>query len=115
MSSWDCYSCGLRNNCTRKTCQACFARGSFQDINAQSPKQNYINDYQNWTSTQVIDWIVTAENGKFKQYQSALTYSFVEEDIDGTCLDDIDQTDIKTWGIKEQDQKGILGIIHTLI
>eukprot|EP00483_Globobulimina_turgida_P010469 UN10490 len=128
MSGWDCNSCALRNNYTRISYSyhtrlpinvIALLQGQIiiTKLNFNLNKNTIKNciDYQNWTSTQVIDWIVTAEKGKFKEYQSALKYSFAEEDIDGSCLDDIDQTDVEMWGIKQQDQKGIFGVIQSLL
>eukprot|EP01084_Bolivina_argentea_P268764 456597_1 len=74
------------------------------------------NEYQNWSTEQVVYWIISLDNGSYKQYGNILTKSLSEENIDGECLSEIDSVDIKIWGIKDyRHRKAIYNHIKLLI
>jgi len=75
-----------------------------------------MNDYQHWEAKQIISWIMSLENGRFKQYEQTLTESFKEEGIDGSCLKEIDRGDIKGWGVALfNDKKDLAKYIQNLV
>eukprot|EP01084_Bolivina_argentea_P221136 374620_1 len=74
-----------------------------------------INNYKQWNSTQFIAWIISVEDCIYKQYAQILITSLTEENVNGTCLNDVDMSDIKRWGIKDfKYSKGLLKHIEML-
>ena len=58
-----------------------------------------VNNYETWTNVDVIHWIITLDNGVYKQYENLLNKALNEENIDAACLGQIDGSDIKLWVI----------------
>ena len=59
----------------------------------------FIQQYTEWTSSDVVKWILSLNNGLFIQYNDILNETLTEEDISGDDLMNIEKADIKRWGI----------------
>ena len=57
-------------------------------------------DYLDWNHEDIINWIMSIENDRFRKYEYVLKQSFSEEELKGPHLVDVDKTDIHRWGIK---------------
>eukprot|EP01084_Bolivina_argentea_P267396 453884_1 len=58
-----------------------------------------LSKYEEWNGLQVIDWIMSLENNRFKQYEEILKIKFIQQDFDGSCIKDVEKSDISEWGI----------------
>ena len=52
------------------------------------------SNYQKWEINDIIFWIMSLENGRFKKYVKQLKNAFTENDIKGGDLPDITRTDL---------------------
>ena len=66
------------------------------------------NNYQNWSSKQFAHWICSLNNGELKQYKNEIIKTFINDEIDGSCIDDIDAADIKLWNIGNFKQRKLI-------
>ncbi len=48
---------------------------------------------------------MTSWFGSFVKYQQLLEDCFAQQDVDGSCLDDVLKSDIHNWGIKKFKDK----------
>eukprot|EP01084_Bolivina_argentea_P264405 447872_1 len=55
--------------------------------------------YHEWNTEQLIHWILSVDNGFFQMYEQTIRTSLTQEQVDGSCLNNIDILDIKRWGI----------------
>ena len=55
------------------------------------------NEYEKWTRDELLFWILSLENGLFYQYESVLRKLFIDENIDGSCLNDMEPYDVQHW------------------
>merc|ERR1712083_530267 len=79
-------------------------------------KVNDPSSYLKWNWENVLMWILSLENGRFKSYESVLQHSLSEEDFGGKYLGDVDTADIKGWGIKSfADKKDLVKHIENLV
>ena len=68
-------------------------------------------NYRQWNWEEIATWIVNLDDGAYKKYEENLRIALNEENIDGGCFQDIDGSDIKSWGIVDfRHKKAILGI-----
>ena len=65
-------------------------------------------DFEQWTFIQVVEWITNLDNGRFAAYKDVLLASMEEEEIVGRNLYEVNELDIKSWGIKKFDDKKTL-------
>lgn len=74
------------------------------------------DNYREWKSDEIVFWIASLENGRFKKYEYKIRSVLNEENIDGSCLDELEASDIKTWGIVDfKDRKAMFRHIKSLI
>eukprot|EP01083_Nonionella_stella_P242907 846912_1 len=57
-------------------------------------------DYLQWSESQVVDWIISIEDGKYAVYEENLRLLFASESVNGMALSQISKPDLKDWGIK---------------
>ena len=60
-----------------------------------------INNYKQWNWEQILAWIISIEDGRFKKYEMELQKVLMEEEPSGEDLDNVNEIDIKRWGIKK--------------
>eukprot|EP01084_Bolivina_argentea_P186118 320862_1 len=71
--------------------------------------------YRQWSTEQIISWIMSLENGRFKQYENSLRTKLTAEQIKGQDLDDVNGLVIKQWGVKDaKDKKVLLSYVESL-
>ena len=75
-----------------------------------------VNDYERWNHQDIVCWIMSLENGRFKKYEQMLIKSLEEEEMNGTYLSRVDVADVKSWGIKNfDDKKDLIQYIQKLV
>lgn len=75
-----------------------------------------INDYLNWNAEEIVIWIMSVENGRFKKYEQTLLSSLKDKGIKGSYLSNINQIDINEWGIKNLlEKKKLMKCIQELV
>ena len=58
-------------------------------------------NYLDWNHEDILEWILSLDNGIFVQYQSELTRVLKEENVSGDDLSIVDMDDLKRWGVKQ--------------
>ena len=72
-------------------------------------KENIKNKhYTEWTSDELIDFIINLEDGKFKCYQEILRINLNDEDVDGESIKFVEKKEWKEWGIKDYKHRTII-------
>eukprot|EP01083_Nonionella_stella_P264330 896872_1 len=57
-------------------------------------------NYLQWSESEVVDWIISLEEGKYAAYEEHLRLVFASESVNGVALSEISKSDLKDWGIK---------------
>ena len=72
--------------------------------------------YRNWNHHDLLRWIVSLENGRFMKYAQKLRSAFNEEEPSGKYLGEVNEQDIRRWGInKFMDIKDLKQYIDDLV
>ena len=72
--------------------------------------------YKSWDHENILFWIMSLDDGKFKSYEQKLRQNLAEEEVEGNQLNEVNETDIKGWGItKFGDKKCLLRHIQSLV
>eukprot|EP01083_Nonionella_stella_P219618 786512_1 len=58
-----------------------------------------IIQYKNWSSKDVIEYIICINPSKFEKYRNLLDTTLVKNNFTGAHIDDLDLTDLKEYGI----------------
>eukprot|EP01083_Nonionella_stella_P311612 1111666_1 len=88
----------------------------------QMQQQNSLNDggykekhYTQWTTNDVLRWLMQLDNGSFAPYQQTLARALNNEQIDGNDLFDLDKNDLHRLGIQTfKLKKSLLAHIQSL-
>ena len=67
-----------------------------------------INNYKDWDSDDVINWILSIEDGAFIKYEEKIKQEVIEGEIEGGDLITMDMDDIKRLGITKFAHKKLL-------
>ena len=59
-----------------------------------------VDKYEEWSMDEIIHWILSIEPVIFRQYEGSLRKMLADEDVNGECLEAVDVSDIKRWGIR---------------
>ena len=71
--------------------------------------------HETWDYENIIYWIMSLEDGRFSKYKEVLKKAFVEEELKGSDLGQVDINDVKNWGIKPfGDKKALFNHIQSL-
>eukprot|EP01083_Nonionella_stella_P039678 107907_1 len=65
-------------------------------------------NYMNWKYEDIVMWIMSLSNNRFNKYHDQLLQSLKEEGIQGVHLDEVNEVDIKGWGVKNFEDKKFL-------
>jgi len=77
--------------------------------------KNGINNYSGWSSQEFIDWIINLDKHRLDKYKNTLLQTFEEQNVNGTVINDLDQSDFNDLGIKDiSDRKFIFNNIVKL-
>ena len=75
-----------------------------------------VNKFEEWEWDQILAWIMSCDDGRFKRYEIILAKNLKEEEISGVDLKDVDGADVKRWGItKFSDIKILCNHIKQLV
>lgn len=75
---------------------------------------NY-KQYLQWTHTEILQWIMTLNEGIFRVYHDRLEQLLRMNVVTGVDLDNVELHDIESWGIRDiQNQQILLNHIHRL-
>ena len=75
-----------------------------------------ITQFESWKHEQIIAWIMSLEDGRFKKYNDILSKCLSEEDVKGVDLKSVDVIDIRGWGVVNfSDRKALFGNIKSLV
>eukprot|EP01083_Nonionella_stella_P302521 1043348_1 len=70
-----------------------------EDLEANKNRLDPAN-YLQWSESEVVDWIISLEEGKYAAYEEHLRLVFASESVNGVALSEISKSDLKDWGIK---------------
>merc|ERR1712228_334622 len=62
-------------------------------------------DFVEWEWHDIMEWIISLNNGKYKKYQNVLTEKLMEEEVKGQHLCYIDKNDLHRFGISSFSDK----------
>ena len=62
-------------------------------------------EYNHWNCKDVLEWIITLDNGAFKQYHDILKESLTKRNVKGSNLKYVEKSDIKAWGIDDIEHR----------
>ena len=72
-------------------------------------------NYQLWSTSEVISWIINLDEDRYTKYKKELITSMNNERFDGTCLDELEIDDLHRLGITGfKDKKEIFNAIQQL-
>ena len=72
--------------------------------------------YMEWNHGQISSRMISLENGRLQKYGEAIKRNLEDEEVDGSTLADINETDLKRWGIKKfSDIKYLLKEVQRLV
>ena len=78
------------------------------DTNVIMSAHGQQQDYSEWTHLDILNWILSVEDGLFVPYMDTLSKSFSEEHVNGSHLNDLDKADNKSLGVKDFEHKQLL-------
>ena len=79
-------------------------------------KQLDESKYLEWSYEQISSWMMSLDNGRLTKYEQTVKANLEDEEVDGSTLGDINETDLKRWGIKKfSDIKYLLKEIQRLV
>eukprot|EP01083_Nonionella_stella_P306350 1072706_1 len=72
--------------------------------------------YLQWSSDQLVDWIVSLEDGKYQQYENKFRTQFSKEGVNGEAIPHIDRVALNHWGIQNfMDRANLDNAIKRLV
>merc|ERR1712232_139488 len=74
-----------------------------------SSKGGNTQHFESWKSEDVIRWMMSLENAKYKKYEDELSKNVRMENVDGACLSSLDKGDLHRLGITDfKDKKDLM-------
>ena len=71
--------------------------------------------YETWSAPEIVAWITSFDDGRFVKYKDVLLANLSEEGIVGEDLCNVNEIDLKSWGIKQfKDKKYLMRKIREL-
>ena len=71
--------------------------------------------YMQWKWQDIMQWILSLENGRFVKYCQSLEQSLKEEEVTGADLNNVDILVVKGWGVVNfKDKQALFGYIQGL-
>eukprot|EP01084_Bolivina_argentea_P251764 422400_1 len=74
-----------------------------KEIKDLKSKKLDCSKYLEWKTEEILQWILTLENGRYVKYENVLCESLKDEGVKGVHLPKVDSSDVKRWGIKQFD------------
>ena len=74
------------------------------------------NRYREWSSDEVVDWLISLEKGKYQKYEQMLRVIFNKEGVNGEGIESINQSELGGWGVQSfMDRANITKRIQLLV
>ena len=74
------------------------------------------DDYKSWDHERIYVWIMSLDEGRYKQYGDELKHNLQQQDIKGEDLRNFDTNDVLQLGVaKFKDKKALFNSIQELI
>ena len=74
------------------------------------------HNFKEWEWEQILEWILSCDDGRFKRYEEKLRKNLQQEEVSGVDLKDVNEVDIKRWGVtKFSDIKTLCSNIQELV
>lgn len=85
----------------------------YNELKVKYNKLNNLNDnekdcWKEWDVMDVVNWIISLDQGRYIKYKQVLMNNLRKEEIDGSCLSDIDKNDLHRFGVTSFKDKGHL-------
>eukprot|EP01083_Nonionella_stella_P001765 5043_1 len=65
--------------------------------------------YAEWSMEDVLHWIMRLDDGKrFVKYEKKVHKALTEQEFDGSCLEDVEKSDVADWGVTNFKDKTFL-------
>eukprot|EP01084_Bolivina_argentea_P009280 17363_1 len=75
-----------------------------------------LSKWQDWNSDDILIWIMSLDDGKYKRYHYKLQKTLKQQEITGDDLASMDATDVKDLGVSAfKDKKSLLLSIKKLV
>eukprot|EP01084_Bolivina_argentea_P316201 548040_1 len=105
----DCASLSIHHAILRKLEEDCKQSDA-------KPNKIDVTKYLQWSSNDIVDWILSLEQGKYKNYEKKLRAEINDEGVDGSSIKDIEKSDIKGWGVNNlKDRTSIYKHLQQLL
>eukprot|EP01083_Nonionella_stella_P286094 973714_1 len=98
----------LKDMMRRKDEQFNRLQNEYKEMEMQLKARKEKKEYKSWNFNDVFEWIINLENGRFKHYEQKLLIQLKEENIDGTCLEEMDANDLHRLGVTQFKHKKAL-------
>ena len=87
----------------------------FEAMEAKWNKYKNKLGYVAWGSSEIVEWIMQIESGRFEKYEDILLDNMEREEVDGECLSSFNENDLDRLGITGfKDKKILLANIRKL-
>eukprot|EP01083_Nonionella_stella_P008601 24824_1 len=67
-----------------------------------------VDQYSKWNTEQILNWILSLDNGRFSKYADILSAKLKEQNIIGEDLEEVTNLVVKQWGVQDKNDKRIL-------
>ena len=74
-----------------------------------------VEEWQSWKWPQILGWILSVGNGRFRKYKADLSTNLRKEAPTGEDLAYFKEDDLRRWGFKWSDPKVLHGYIQQLV
>ena len=79
-------------------------------------KGNIETEVEYWNGMDVVKWIISLDKERYLKYAEDLVMNVEKEEVDGSCLNDLDVNDLHRLGVTGfKDKKYIFKAIQKLI
>ena len=58
-----------------------------------------VNKYEDWKWEEILQWIMNMDDSRFRKYESDLTNNLSVEQPSGANLKEVNEGDIRRWGV----------------
>ena len=75
-----------------------------------------VQNYRTWNWKQILLWILSLDDGRYSKYEDELRKNLANEEIGGEDLFEVNEADIKGWGVNNfKDKKNLSKRIKELV
>eukprot|EP01083_Nonionella_stella_P118602 354081_1 len=85
-------------------------------IDTKQPNNRISRYAEEWTTQELLNWISQLEHGRYKMHMNKLDSAFMDEQVDGSNIGDLDAQDLRNYGLNLlSDRKTLLKHFEKLI